>query len=114
MAESKHDELEAQLSTMIMVTESKILKGRPFTIFGGDYTMVPVILLEESRSTNPNANLTPVDDSHLGLQVNNAMLEMSDTTGQLFAIAHELGHGFGQKLLSDVGCEGISGVATEV
>jgi len=75
--------------------------------------MVPVVKTEPGSV--PNGNLTPTDDEQgLGMVVSEGLLAIGDNVAIKFALAHELGHGTSEHVLSKVGLTGASGEATEV
>ncbi|WP_312237971.1 M48 family metalloprotease [Stenotrophomonas sp.] len=75
--------------------------------------MVPVVKTEPGSV--PNGNLTPTDDEEgLGMVVSEGLLAIADNVAIKFALAHELGHGISEHVLSKVGLTGASGEATEV
>jgi len=85
-----------------------------FRIFGGDLVVVPQIVINNKESIDPDANLTPINEHQMGVMVNHQLLALEDRTSILFALAHELGHGFSQALLDVINCAEIGGSATEV
>jgi hypothetical protein len=75
--------------------------------------MVAVVMTE--RGATPNGNLTPTDDgTGLGLVLSDGLLAIKDDITIKFAIAHELGHGTSEHILTRIGLGGIAGEATEV
>jgi hypothetical protein len=107
-------EMEERLAAMISIVQGEILEGKPFMVFGGDYIVLPKVIIEEKGQLFPNGNLSPIDEGLLGVLINRPFLNMRDDNAQLFALAHEMGHGFSHKLLADIDCNEASGVATEV
>jgi len=107
-------ELEEQLAHMILIVQDEILQGNAFTIFGGDFILLPTIMVEDGGKLFPNGNLSPIDEGLLGVMINLPFLNMKDNNAQLFALAHELGHAFSHKLLLEIDCTEASGIATEV
>lgn len=110
---NKH-EAERELALMINLVKHEFLRTEEFRIFGGDLVVVPQIVVSNQTSKYPNANLTPLDENSMGVMVNKALLSLNDDTAILFALAHELGHGFSAAILDRIKCSEISGTATEV
>jgi hypothetical protein len=104
---------EAVLARMFPLVCAEIYGGQPFTIFDGFITMRPVIV-EEASGGPPNAAIAPLTETEYGVGVNAALLAIEDRTAVMFALGHEIGHGFSAVLLSGIGLAGISGPRTEV
>jgi|GEM_PF-6081558 len=106
---------QRELETMVDLVKRELLKTDEFRIFGGDFVIVPQIELNtDDDSANPNANLSPMGDIEFGVMVNQSLLEIEDDIAILFALAHELGHGFSAALLEQINCSQVGGSATEV
>lgn len=114
IADQKYSHFEDELATMVSLVESEFLNGQNFTVFDGLYKIVAKLSIVEDSSSKPNAGLEPISDTEMGVGVNQALLDISDTNAVLFALAHELGHGFSEALLTSIQCAGINGAATEV
>lgn len=104
-----------ELEVMVDLVKKELLKTDDFRIFGGEFAIVPQIELNtEDDTANPNANLEPVSDTEFGVMVNQSLLEIEDDIAILFALGHELGHGFSAALLAQIDCSQVGGSATEV
>lgn len=84
--------------------------GKP-KVFG-QYALVAQII--EVPGSVPNGNLSPVSDSQMGVEATSGLIRLPNRIARDFSLGHELGHGFGEKITSDIGLAGISGTATEV
>ena len=83
--------------------------GKP-TVFG--MKMEPLIMLEAGLGVN--GSLSPTAGGGMGVIATQGFLDLGNQVARDFAIGHELGHGFGEKILPEMGLGGISGSGTEV
>ncbi len=101
---------ENRLRPMIKTVGDLFYGGKDFTIFG-TYVMAP--RLQVSPGAMPNGNLTPIPGNRMGIAVTQGLLNLSETAA-MFALGHELGHGFSEAALTTIGLQGAGGCVTEV
>src|SRR5262249_41516741 len=106
------NQVETILGQLIPLVSRYFYDGNPFTVFGGDYTVVPRVT-HVQQQTMPDGSLDGVDATHVGVRVTSGMLQIHDNTAIHFAVAHELGHGFTEQLMNKLGI-GVQNAATEV
>lgn len=101
---------EDRLRPMIATVGTLFYGGKDFKIFG-TYTMAP--RLEVTVGHLPNGNLNPIPGNRMGISVTSGLLALPDT-GVMFALGHELGHGFSEAALTTLGMPAVGGCVTEV
>jgi hypothetical protein len=101
---------ENRLRPMIKTVGDLFYGGGDFKIFG-TYVMAP--RLEVTGGVTPNGNLTPIPGNRMGISVTRGLLALPDTAA-MFALCHELGHGFSEAALETLGMKGMGGCVTEV
>lgn len=101
---------ENRLRPMIRTVGDLFYGGGDFTIFG-TYVMAPRLIV--TGGITPNGNLTPIPGNRMGISVTRGLLNLPDTAA-LFALCHELGHGFSEAALETIGMKGVGGCVTEV
>ena len=82
--------------------------GKP-TVFG--MNLEPHIMVEAGPGVN--GNLSPTA-SGMGVMATQGFINLPNRIARDFAIGHELGHGFGEKILPEIGMQGVAGKPTEV
>ncbi len=101
---------ENKLRPMIKIVGDLFYAGADFKIFG-TYVMAPRLTIVSGHI--PNGNLTPIAGNRMGIEVTQGLMRLPDI-GVLFALCHEMGHGFSETALSKIGMHGASGCVTEV
>jgi hypothetical protein len=82
--------------------------GKP-TVFG--MNLEPHIMVEPGPGIN--GNLSPTA-SGMGVIATQGFINLPNRIARDFAIGHELGHGFGERILPEIGLQGVAGKPTEV
>lgn len=104
------EEAENRLRPMIGEIGNAFYDGRDFKVFG-TYVVAPRIELESGFI--PNGNLTPIPGNRMGVRVSRGLLALPDA-GVMFALGHELGHGFSEAALARLDMSAVGGCVTEV
>lgn len=104
------DEAENRLRPMIKAISDAFYGGQDFKVFG-TYVVAPRIELEAGHI--PNGNLSPIPGNRMGVRVTRGLLALPDA-GVMFALGHELGHGFSEAALTRLDMSAVGGCVTEV
>lgn len=110
MAMSRTD-CQRFLQSLVPKIEQHLLGGQPLTAFGGAIRILPRLRVVEGGA---NAILCELDETSMGVEVNDILLMLTPENSVKFAIAHELGHAFSEPLLQRLGLGAVSGCPTEV
>jgi len=107
---------DVQLASAQEMMRQLIQKASQLFYGGGKPTVIgmnlePTIMLEAGAM--PNGNLSPTA-SGMGIIATRSFIDLPNRIARDFAIGHELGHGFGEKILPEIGLQGVSGKPTEV
>jgi hypothetical protein len=101
---------ENRLRPMIKTVGDLFYGGGDFKIFG-TYVMAP--RLQVTLGMVPNGNLTPIPGNRMGISVTSGLLALPDNA-VMFALGHELGHGFSEAALVTIGLQAAGGCVSEV
>lgn len=101
---------ENRLRPMIKTVGDTFYRGGDFKVFG-TYVVAP--RLEVTSGITPNGNLIPIPGNRMGITVTRGLLALEDA-GVMFALGHELGHGFSEAALDTIGLSAAGGCITEV
>ena len=101
---------ENRLRPMIKTVGDLFYAGKDFTVFS-TYTMAP--RLDITSGHIPNGNLTPFPGNRMGISVTRGLMALPDA-GVMFALCHEMGHGFSEAALAALDLSAAGGCVTEV
>ena len=101
---------ENKLRPMIKTIGDLFYGGGDFKVFG-TYTVAPRLTV--TPGFLPNGNLTPIPGNRMGINVTRGLLALPDTA-LMFALGHELGHGFSEAALTTIGLHATGGCITEI
>ncbi len=101
---------ENKLRPMIKTVSDTFYGGNDFRVFG-TYVVAPRLSIQPGAT--PNGNLTPIPGNRMGIEVTRGLMNLPDV-GVMFALGHELGHGFSEAALTTIGLGAAGGCVTEV
>ncbi len=101
---------ELVLSDLIQRVKSKFYANGEFKI--AEMPVVATVVVDD-KTAYPDAVPTATENG-MGLEVTKPLLQVKNDNAIKFALAHELGHGFSETVLTRCGLKGVSGEVTEV